>query len=140
MCRLLIHVNSQRDPSQMHNYFADESSAKSYELFNRPFSAVIDRLDALLVILKECKGRTCTDPWETHGQKSLKCALNPKLDAYFLGQPKVAFSSCELGYIREAEQNQAAIGTGSDEWSDQGYGEGEQQQTFKYNGRWHDWV
>lgn len=124
----------------MHNYFADQSSAEKYELFNRPFSAVIDRLDALLVILKECKGRTCTDPWETHGEESLKSALSPKLDAYFLEKPKVAFSSCELGYIREAEQNRAAIGTGSDEWIDQGHGTDEQQQTFRYNGRWHDWV
>lgn len=122
----------------MHNYFADPALAEEYELLGRPFQAVIYRLDALLVVLKECKGTTCTDPWKVHGEKSLIDALHPALDSYFLQQPKVGFSSCELGYIKEAEGNQRAIDFGTIGWRDEQAGQSE-QQVLSY-GRWHDWV
>ena len=107
---------------------------------------MVDRLDALLVVLKECKGRTCTHPWEVlGGGDSLASALDSKFDAYYEARPKVGFQSCELGYLREAEQNVEANG-GSDV-SEEGNGESglgyeglQGQKTFKYGGRWHDWV
>lgn len=70
----------------------------------------------------------------------MKSELSAHLDAYYQAQPKVAFSSCELGYIKDAEQNQAASDFSVEDSSDRGYGGNEQQQTFKYTGRWHDWV
>lgn len=141
------------DPAQMHNYFAEPALAESYQLFGRPFSALVYRLDALLVVLKECKGRSCTHPWEAHATDSLKEALHPRLDAYYLSQPKVAFSSCELGYIKEAEENRRAslppgesgddsdreVNDGDEYYRSKAGGE-QQQLPFRYTGRWHDWV
>lgn len=124
----------------MHNYFAETSLAQNYELFGRPFQAIIYRLDALLVGLKSCKGRSCTHPWEVHAADSLKQALHPGFDNYYLSQPKVGFSSCELGYIKEAEENHRAFDLVTQDQKD-GAGSGvRRQQTFEYTGRWHDWV
>ncbi|KAL1311513.1 hypothetical protein AAFC00_001635 [Neodothiora populina] len=134
------YYDLKHDPFQMKNYFVEPSLADSYELLGRPFNALIYRLDALLVVLKECRGRTCTHPWEAHATTSLKDALDPGLDAYYISQPKVVFSSCELGYIKEAEGNRRALGSGKPDNEYAGSSGDQQQQTFRYTGRWHDWV
>lgn len=68
--------------------------------------------------------------------RTLEDSLDRRWDQYYMAQPKVGFSSCELGYIREAEGDHRTIS----ELVDQTYGESEDQQTFGYGGRWSDWT
>jgi N-acetylglucosamine-6-sulfatase len=68
---------------------------------------LITRLDSLLMILKTCKGRQCTHPWESiHPQgvvHSLKRALDPSYNAFYSAQTRVHFDKCERGYLSESE-------------------------------------
>ena len=69
---------------------------------------LVNRLDALLMVLKTCKGRQCTHPWESlfpAGQVgSLSDALDPQYDDYFEHElERVRFDRCEKGYIIESE-------------------------------------
>lgn len=69
---------------------------------------LLSRLDALLLVLKTCKARVCTHPWETlhpHGDvQNLHDALDTKFDDFYnLEQEKVQFTKCERGYILESE-------------------------------------
>ncbi|KAI4656857.1 uncharacterized protein J4E78_006748 [Alternaria triticimaculans] len=106
------------DPGQLENYFDGEDAdliAKrdTYRIAGRSFTAIIDRIDALMMVLKSCKGEACRDPWGVlHGSdnrvKSLKQALSHRYDAFYAAQPKVQFEDCALGYIREVEGPQHA--------------------------------
>ena len=69
---------------------------------------LVNRLDALLMVLKTCKGRQCTHPWEllfpTGNVKSLADARDPKFDSFFEESlEKVKFERCEKGYVAESE-------------------------------------
>lgn len=69
---------------------------------------LVDRLDALLMVLKTCIGRQCTHPWQTLFPKGevedLADALHPQFDQYFESAvDKVGFDKCEKGYIAESE-------------------------------------
>lgn len=65
------------------------------------------RLDALLLLLKDCKGRQCTHPWGSYfpaGEvRNLKQALNPAYNAFFASLAKVDLEECTQGYIPEDE-------------------------------------
>jgi len=66
------------------------------------------RLDALLLVLKTCKGDTCRNPWKAlqlDGKiTSLVDALDPSYDNFFENElPRVSFSACEAGYIINSE-------------------------------------
>lgn len=79
-----------------------------------PIGKVIARLDSLLLVLKSCKGVTCTDPWRKlhpHGNvKSLRDALKPRYDAFYEHeQQRVSFSRCANGYLVDAEGPQDAL-------------------------------
>ncbi|KAI5243090.1 arylsulfatase [Aureobasidium subglaciale] len=135
----------RRDPGQMHNFFADPKLAKDYTLAGRSWQQLIYRLDALLVVLKTCKGNTCVKPWESHHEDGsvaiLTEALNPKFDNYYLKYPKVGFSSCELGYIKSAEGNQDHISHAGVSWmTDVEAPVQRGQEPFQYRGSWSDWV
>ena len=59
-------------------------------------------------MLKSCKAETCTQPWKAlHPQGnvlSLRDALSPRFDDFYVNQQKkVSYSSCEAGYIVDAE-------------------------------------
>ena len=69
---------------------------------------LVNRLDALLMVLKTCKGRQCTHPWEflfpAGIVKSLADAIDPRFDDFFETKvEKVDFGRCEKGYITESE-------------------------------------
>ncbi|KAK4575180.1 hypothetical protein LTR86_001032 [Recurvomyces mirabilis] len=71
-------------------------------------SRIIARLDTLLVLLKLCKGRQCTHPWEVlhpdGSVKDLHAALDQKYDLFYeVEQERVRFDKCEMGYIKEVE-------------------------------------
>ena len=140
----------------MHNLFSDAKLARDFELAGRSFQDVVYRLDALLVVLKTCKGDSCIHPWsELHPSSasssasptSLLQALDPAYDTFYQTHPKVGFSSCELGYIPEAEGNvdhiNFGVGAGVD-WDDVAAAEDSParkgQEPFRYRGSWSDWV
>jgi hypothetical protein len=66
------------------------------------------RLDALLLVLKTCKGKSCTSPWATlhpgGNVHNLGDALAPMFDKFYeKDQPGVSFSECQPGQILSSE-------------------------------------
>ena len=132
---------NQLDADQVENYF-DESLIhlqSVYTLAGRSFKHVVSRLDALLLVLKSCKGSSCTDPWSTlHPEgniKNLKDALAERFDAFYHNQPKISFSACALGYIKEVEGPQDAH-----VWKDNNGKTELRKQSFEYGGHWSLWT
>ena len=72
-----------------------------------PLSQLATRLDALLLVLKTCKGAVCYDPWSTllpnTGVSTLVAAMDQQFDEFFAGIPRVEYDHCEAGYLLEAE-------------------------------------
>ncbi|TKA83457.1 hypothetical protein B0A55_00574 [Friedmanniomyces simplex] len=69
---------------------------------------VVARLDSLLMVLKTCKARECTHPWEVlhpaGNVHDLHDALSAEFDDFYeTQQQRVQFSKCEKGYIAESE-------------------------------------
>ena len=101
---------SDQLPASNESYTATGENLKEVE-FRRASSILtplVNRLDALLMVLKTCKGRQCTHPWESlfpTGQvRCLSDALEPQYDHYFEQQlERVRFDRCEKGYIVESE-------------------------------------
>ncbi|KAJ5114357.1 alkaline-phosphatase-like protein [Penicillium alfredii] len=81
------------DPYQMKNLYNSTS-----KILGVSMQKVEDRLDALTLVTKSCKGDTCRRPWETlhpDGKvKSLVEALSPKFDSFYKKQNKVAYKKC----------------------------------------------
>ncbi|MCJ1307627.1 hypothetical protein MMC25_001274 [Agyrium rufum] len=125
---LILKFPPQTDPHQMNNLYqaslSTSSSSSAPRILGHPLHAVISRLDALLLVLKSCKAISCRLPWKTlhpNGKvNSLQDALNPAYDSFYASQPKVAYSSCEPGYIIIAEGPQDAyayrLGTNDADW------------------------
>ena len=71
-----------------------------------PMANLQDRLDALILVLKTCKGKICSDPWAEllpeSGVSTLSQAMVEAFDGYFAQLPKVEYASCEDGYILES--------------------------------------
>ncbi|KAJ5814704.1 hypothetical protein N7474_006481, partial [Penicillium riverlandense] len=136
--------DSIKDPGQLVNLFDDEDKALSYFLSGRSFSQIIDRLDALMMVLKSCKAESCHKPWSVlhpdRNVETLKDALDHKFDGFYRTQPKVFFTSCELGYIREAEGPQHPHIFESAAHHLELRDHGALEQSFKYEGHWSHWV
>ncbi|KIX07139.1 uncharacterized protein Z518_05116 [Rhinocladiella mackenziei CBS 650.93] len=69
---------------------------------------LLSRLDSLVLVLKTCKARSCTHPWEvlhpTGNVKNLHDALDSRYDDFYeIQQERVRFDKCEKGYILESE-------------------------------------
>ncbi len=109
----------QHDPHQLHNIYPLFPSPHAppvtkTAILNVPISKVVSRLDALLLVLKSCRGQVCVKPWDAlhpeGGVKDLRQALRPTYDAFYeKQQPKVGFERCEPGYILDAEGPQHAF-------------------------------
>ncbi|KAG6833040.1 hypothetical protein H0H87_012051 [Tephrocybe sp. NHM501043] len=103
------------DPYQLNNLFSTDNTTSSHEprLLGHTRSQVISRLDALLLVLKSCKGETCIKPWNVlhpNGSvKNLRDALSSTYDAFYTRQHKVSFDRCELGYIIDSEGPQTPL-------------------------------
>lgn len=78
----------------------------------------MNRLDALMLVLKSCNGDACRYPWRqlhpTGNVGSLADALATSFDEFYKNQPKVSFSSCENGYLISAEGPQKFNAYGAD--------------------------
>jgi N-acetylglucosamine-6-sulfatase len=100
---------SQSDPGQLRNLLSKDhaDAAASFTIADRSLKDIVPRLDALVLTLKSCKGETCIFPWRVlhpdGSVESLIDSLKPRYDAFYHHQPKVSFSKCELGYIKESE-------------------------------------
>ncbi|KAI1326845.1 Arylsulphatase [Xylariaceae sp. FL0255] len=71
-----------------------------------PMIKVSQRLDALLFVLKSCKGVTCRQPWQylIPGIHSFSQAMHKQHDVFFAEYTgHVQFAQCALGYVLEAE-------------------------------------
>jgi arylsulfatase len=93
----------QNDPYQMNNLFGKPN----VKLLGRSLDLVVSRLDALLLVLKSCRGSECTLPWNTlhpDGKvTTLLEALDPKYNAFYAAQPDISFAACEPGYLPQFE-------------------------------------
>jgi hypothetical protein len=65
------------------------------------------------MVLKSCKSKECVQPWGTLHPAgdvvTLIDSLDGRYDIFYDAQPKVSFSKCELGYIRESEGPQDVV-------------------------------
>lgn len=63
---------------------------------------LLDRLDALTVVLSYCRGWQCGDPWGVlhpdGGVLSLDDAMNPYFDPYYAALPKFKYKRCATSY------------------------------------------
>jgi hypothetical protein len=108
---------SKTDPHQLHNLFINETTlGTSLTILGQPLVKVAARLDALLMVLKSCKGRNCIEPWcvlhpDGPPVRTLKEALAVEFDDFYVAQQnRVSFSRCEAGYIIDAEGPQTPVG------------------------------
>ncbi|GAA6041490.1 hypothetical protein JCM8097_001902 [Rhodosporidiobolus ruineniae] len=90
------------DPDQMHNLALIDHAVSSYT------ARLHARLDALLLVLKNCSGDACRKPWSVifpdGGVSSLKDALKSEFDHYFEALPRVRYSHCQIGYFPAIEK------------------------------------
>ncbi|KAF5252151.1 hypothetical protein FANTH_2707 [Fusarium anthophilum] len=95
------------DPGQLKNLLPHDDTAADTALLETTSRQVLNRLDALMLVLKSCKGNTCIEPWKIlhpeGGVTSLKDALQAKFNAFYKEQVKVRFDRCEYGYLIDAE-------------------------------------
>ncbi|KAG2175458.1 hypothetical protein INT43_001105 [Umbelopsis isabellina] len=86
---------SQNDPYQTQN------------IYKQATDRFINRLDALLLVLKSCKAESCRNPWKIlHEQDkigSLPQALSKDLDDFYATLPKVKYDHCTGYYDYENE-------------------------------------
>ncbi|KAJ5808977.1 hypothetical protein N7474_010246 [Penicillium riverlandense] len=103
------------DPYQLHNLYPSNSRANSMEprILGRRLSEAINRLDALLLVLKSCKGISCIEPWNVlqpdDSVRTLRDALDVEYDSFYSQQPTVSFDWCDAGYVIEAEGPQVGL-------------------------------
>lgn len=94
------------DPFQMNNMAVDFNLPSSVGT-NPAITNLQNRLDALLMVLKTCKGTTCQQPWRVMhpdgSVNSLAEAMDPKYDDFYMSQLKISFTGCASGYIRGLE-------------------------------------
>ncbi|GMG47862.1 unnamed protein product [Aspergillus oryzae var. brunneus] len=108
-------LHEHNDPYQINNLYAKAQTDNSQEtrMMGYSLSRVITRLDALLLVLKSCKGTSCIEPWSVlhpgGSVHNLRDALNEKYDSFYQTQSKVSFDRCEYAYIIDAEGPQEAL-------------------------------
>ena len=103
----------QTDPGQVNNLYPSTQTLTEHSLLGIPLSKVLPRLDALLMVTKSCKGKTCVSPWSTihpaGDVRTLGDALDTRYDIFYATVANtVRFDKCELGYIVESEGPQEA--------------------------------
>ncbi|KAK2732333.1 hypothetical protein FQN57_002949 [Myotisia sp. PD_48] len=134
------------DESQMDNLAVNPDLYPSHRIAGRPYQQIVNRLDTLLMILKSCKTNECIEPWRTlhpDGKVlTLLDALRSEYDTFYAEQPRVSFTSCELGYFPAAEGPQNANiyngGSGSNVFG-QDNTSGSNQKVISYPGRRGHW-
>ncbi len=77
-------------------------------LYNNANTQLINRLDALLLVLKSCRAESCRNPWRVlhpndKSVKTLEDALHKKYDAHYKQFKKVTYEEC-LEYYNVANE------------------------------------
>ncbi|KAI4731848.1 Arylsulphatase [Aureobasidium sp. EXF-10728] len=115
------------DQGQMHNLL--EGDAKVDSVSGYSLEKVVQRLDALLMVQKSCRGKDCREPWRSlhpdGSVQSLRDAMAERYDTFYEGQVKVQWDYCHNGYVPEAEG--PMFGDEGVAFSDEGF-------------MWPDWV
>ncbi|KAJ5290722.1 uncharacterized protein N7443_010975 [Penicillium atrosanguineum] len=105
------------DPYQLYNLYPHGAQTDDGEprILGRSLSQAVNRLDALLLVLKSCQGGTCIEPWNVlqpeNPVRSFRDALDKHYDAFYRAQPRVSFDWCAAGHIVEAEGPQVPLTT-----------------------------
>ena len=114
------------DPGQLENYIDEDykdiaAKRDSYRLAGHPFESIVDRLDALMMVLKSCKGDACRNPWNVlqpgRKIKTVKDALAHRHDTFYEEKAEANFNVCVLSYMREVEGPQHA--KNYDDWEEE---------------------
>ncbi|OJJ43639.1 hypothetical protein ASPZODRAFT_73938 [Penicilliopsis zonata CBS 506.65] len=103
--------NLHTDPFQVNNLYPHhgyrKNAANEPTILGYHIDKVRARLDALLLVLKSCKGSTCINPWDVlhpdGSVKTLRDALHKHYDGFYTAQHKVSYDRCEAGYLVDAE-------------------------------------
>ncbi|KAE8326969.1 alkaline-phosphatase-like protein [Aspergillus sergii] len=86
------------DPYQMNNLYNSTEKVLGVSM-----KKLEHRLDALTLVLKTCKAKTCQHPWEAlhpdGNVQTLVDALDSKYDDFYNKQNRVKFNECSRGYI-----------------------------------------
>lgn len=136
--------DSNQDPGQVRNLLDEKQTmhADRFSIQGRGLAPVVNRLNALMMVLKSCQGDSCREPWsllhpDDPNVDSLASALDARFDEFYEVQPRVRFDNCELGYIRESEgpQNVHQHGSGTG-----GVWTGEADQVPMVRPDWSEWV
>jgi hypothetical protein len=95
------------DPGQLHNLLRNPLATKRSLVNGIPIEKVVARLDALLFVLKSCKGGVCREPWKSLHPAgdvwTLADALVKKYDDFYETMTRVEYDFCSNGYLVEAE-------------------------------------
>jgi hypothetical protein len=95
------------DPGQLHNLLLAPSTARPTLVSGLPMEKVVARLDALLFVLKSCKGGVCREAWKSLHPAgdvwTLADALAEKYDDFYKTTTRVEYDFCSNGYLVEAE-------------------------------------
>lgn len=111
------------DPHQVRNLLAPLNAAGPFAAFDTRsedgtplvslrLQRALNRLDALLLVLKTCSGTVCTNPYAAlfpdlaAGEEVYRYAqvTHPRFDAYFSSLPRVRFAECALGFQSRLER------------------------------------
>ncbi|KAL7797221.1 alkaline-phosphatase-like protein [Trichoderma ceciliae] len=100
------------DPGQLNNLLSQKQTHADVTIAISakqawPLEKVVDRLDALMMVLKSCKQQSCIHPWKSlypsGNVQNLLDALSLEYDDFYREQVKVSYTKCEDGYIIESE-------------------------------------
>ncbi|KAF5689593.1 arylsulfatase [Fusarium circinatum] len=94
----VLTITLQVDPYQINNLLPSGKNGtgmpiasyadSNVKINKKPLLSIVSRLDALLMVVKSCKGETCINPWKVlHPDgdvKSLKDPLKNKYDSFYL--------------------------------------------------------
>lgn len=88
----------KHDPEQTVNLLAEPQALSYFTIAGRTHEAVTPRLEALIMVLKDCKAEVCRRPWKTlHPDgdvSSLVSALEREFDGFYEKQPQMEFDDC----------------------------------------------
>ncbi|KKY17570.1 putative arylsulfatase [Phaeomoniella chlamydospora] len=88
-----LHPTAPAGKGQPNPYDSGETKIAGYDI-----KLLLSRIDALLLVLKSCKRRACSNPWEQlhlNGEvKSLRDAMGQEFDDKYYKLPKVQFRKC----------------------------------------------
>lgn len=103
----LLIVHTQTDPGQLHNLLSPTPTPIAPFINGFPIPKIVARLDALLFVLKSCKGSICREPWKSLHPAgnvwTLAEALAQEYDEFYETTTRVKYDFCSNGYLVEAE-------------------------------------